>query len=181
MNGHSRAYCLTTYVSSHVGQLSLLPSAGWEVSTSQGAVALLHGCEGNNRSGIPLATCHHLWYINLQAQWPKKKRGKHPAYSPVRNMALFTGSIARSASLPVFSLLRGRFWGFSPRRGDTLHRWGWNFLRAKFHPHRWNDKGVGPPKLKFLLRFDQNVEYKRPAGAYPLRDFHKFCRVCTLF
>jgi len=37
-----------------------------------------------------------------------------------------TGSIARSASLPVFSLLRGQFWGFSPRRGDTLHRLGWN-------------------------------------------------------
>ena len=50
-------------------------------------------------------------------------------------------------------------------------------LRAKFHPHRCNDKSVGPPKLKFLLRFDRNVEYKRPAGAYPLRDFHKICRV----
>ena len=39
---------------------------------------------------------------------------------------IFTGSIARSENLPVFSLglLRGRFWGFSPRRGDTLHRWG---------------------------------------------------------
>ena len=48
-----------------------------------------------------------------------------------------------------------------------------------FHPHRCNDKGVGPPKLKFLLRFDRNVEYKRPAGAYPLRDFHKVCTVCT--
>ena len=34
-------------------------------------------------------------------------------------------------------------------------------LHAKFHPHRCNDKGVGPPKLKFLLRFDRNVEYKR--------------------
>ena len=33
--------------------------------------------------------------------------------------------------------------------------------------------------MKFLLRFDQNVEYKRPAGAYPLRDFHKICRICT--
>jgi len=38
---------------------------------------------------------------------------------------------------------------------------------AKFHLHRCNDKGVGPPKLKFLLRFDRNLEYKRPAGAYP--------------
>ena len=54
-------------------------------------------------------------------------------------------------------------------------------LHAKFHPHRCNNKGVGPPKLKFLLRFDQNVEYKRPAGAYPLRDFLETCRVCTPF
>ena len=38
-----------------------------------------------------------------------------------------------------------------------------------------------PPKLKFLLRFDQNVEYKRPVGAYPWRDLHKICSVCTSF
>jgi len=25
------------------------------------------------------------------------------------------------------------------------------------------------------------VEFKHPAGAYPLRDFHKICRVCTAF
>jgi len=53
-----------------------------------------------------------------------------------------------------------------------------------FTPIGANDKGVGPPKLKFLLRFDQSVEYKRPSGptgAYPLRDFHKICRVCTPF
>jgi len=25
------------------------------------------------------------------------------------------------------------------------------------------------------------VEYKRPAGAYLLRDFHKICRICTPF
>ena len=45
-------------------------------------------------------------------------------------------------------------------------------------PHRCNDKGVGFQKLrKFLLRFDQNVEYKRPAWAYSLRDFHDICRI----
>ena len=54
-------------------------------------------------------------------------------------------------------------------------------LHAKFHSHRCNDRGAGPQKLKFLLRFDRNVEYKRPAGAYPLRDFYKICRVCTSF
>jgi len=37
------------------------------------------------------------------------------------------------------------------------------------------------PKLKFLLRFDQNVEYKCPAWVYPLHDFHEICRVCTPF
>ena len=47
--------------------------------------------------------------------------------------------------------------------------------------HRCNDKGIGPPKLKCLLIFDQNVEYIRPAGVYSLRDFHKICRICTPF
>ena len=41
--------------------------------------------------------------------------------------------------------------------------------------------GMEEGKLKFLLRFDQNVEYKRPTGAYPLRDFHKIFGGCTLF
>jgi len=70
-----------------------------------------------------------------------------------------------------------------------LHRWGWNLARrsgplfcAKFHPHWCKDKGIGPPKLKFLLIFDQNVEYKRPAGEYRLHDFfYKICRICTSF
>ena len=42
-------------------------------------------------------------------------------------------------------------------------------------------QGYTTPKLKFLLTFDQNVKYKRPAGAYPFRNFHKICTVCTLF
>ena len=40
-------------------------------------------------------------------------------------------------------------------------------ILAKFHPHQCNSKGVGPQKLKFLLRFDQNVEYKRRVGPCP--------------
>ena len=52
---------------------------------------------------------------------------------------------------------------------------------CQISPHRCNNKGIGPLKLKFLLRFDQNVEYKRTIGACPLLDFHKICRVCTLF
>ena len=47
--------------------------------------------------------------------------------------------------------------GGGDRRSPTSHQ---------ISPHRCNSKGIGPQKLKFLLRFDQNVEYKRPAGAY---------------
>jgi len=35
--------------------------------------------------------------------------------------------------------------------------------------------------MKFLLRFGRSVEYKRPAGAYPLRDFQNICRVSPSF
>ena len=54
-------------------------------------------------------------------------------------------------------------------------------LHAKLRPHQCSDKSIAPPKLKFLLRFYQNSEYKRPAGAYPWRDFHTICRICTSF
>ena len=54
-------------------------------------------------------------------------------------------------------------------------------LCAKFHPHRCNNKGIEPPKPKILLRFYQNSEYKRPAGAYPLRDFYAIRTVGTSF
>ena len=57
----------------------------------------------------------------------------------------------------------------------------WSPPLCQFHPHRCNDKGIGPLKLKILLIFGQNVEYKRPAGAYPLCDFHKICRICSSF
>ena len=41
--------------------------------------------------------------------------------------------------------------------------------------HQFNDMGVEPQKLKLLLRFDQNVEYKRPAGAWEYRnDFERW-------
>ena len=59
---------------------------------------------------------------------------------------------------------------FGMEEGTARGRLG-PLLCAKFHPNRCNNNGVGPPKLKFLLRFDRNVEYKRPAGAYPLGDF----------
>jgi len=112
-------------------------------------------------------------------------------YALFHSAAIITGSIARSANLPVFSLLERPILRFFAPQGRYVAPMRVKFgteegtkgplLQAKFHPHRYNDKGVGPAKLKFLLRFDRNLEYKRPAAAYPLRDFHKICRVCTSF
>jgi len=43
----ARGSAAVVYVTSHSGQISLLPSAGREMSTGQGAVAVLCGREGN--------------------------------------------------------------------------------------------------------------------------------------
>ena len=105
----------------------------------------------------------------------------------VLHARVITGSIAQSTKRRYFSYSEADFEVFHPagltRCTDGCEIWhgGGDRLRAKFHPNRCNGKGIGPPKLKFLLRFDQNVEYKRPTVAYLLRDFYKICRVCTPF
>jgi len=58
--------------------------------------------------------------------------------------------------------------------GGEIWHGGGDRLRAKFHPHRCNDKGVGPPKLKFLLRFD-------PQGRIPCAIFIKFAEFVPYF
>jgi len=55
---------------------------------------------------------------------------------------LLAGSIVRSAKRRLFKLLRGRFWGFSPSRGDMLHQWGWNLAwRRTFQ--------ISPPSVQW--------------------------------
>jgi len=77
-------------------------------------------------------------------------------------LEFITGSIVRSATRRYLNYSVADFEVFRSAGGDTLHRWGWNLagslLYAKFHPHRGNDNGIGLQKVKFLLRFDQNVE-----------------------
>ena len=41
--------------------------------------------------------------------------------------------------------------------------------------------GYRTPKTEIFTEIWSKCEYKRPTGAYPLRDFHKICRVCTPF
>jgi len=89
-----------------------------------------------------------------------------------------TGNIAQSATRRYLIYSEADFEGFRPTRctkwGEIWHGGGNKRSTPPCH-------SIGATKLKFLLRFDQNVEYKRSTGAYPLRDFHKICRVCTQF
>ena len=79
---------------------------------------------------------------SLTVMWPFIKMFDHLLQAALHE--------ALSRKTPLFNLLRG---------------WFWRGAHTKFHPYRCNDKGIGTPKLKFLLRFDQNVEYKCPAWA----------------
>ena len=115
---------------------------------------------------------------NSKAHWMPHRNA--PQRIQCKHCHLITGSIARSATRRYLNYSEADFEVFRPvgatRCTDGGEIWhGGVDLRAKFHPHRCNNKGIGHPKLKFLLRCDQNVEYKRPAGAYPLRDFYKIC------
>jgi len=98
-------------------------------------------------------------------------------------LKIITGSIARSATCRYLIYSEADFEVFAPqgRHVAPIGALLVPLLHTKFHPNRCKDKGVGPQKLKSLLRFDQNVEYKCPAGAYPLGNFHNICRVCTTF
>jgi len=64
--------------------------------------------------------------------------------------------------------------------GEIWH--GGGERSAKFHSHRCNDKGIGPQNWNFTEIWSKCGTYaETPTGAYPLRDFHKICRVCTSF
>ena len=58
--------------------------------------------------------------------------------------------------MPVFNLLRGRFWGFSPSRGNTLHRWGWNLARSpppcQISPPSVQRQGCRTPKIEIFTQ-----------------------------
>jgi len=83
------------------------------------------------------------------------------------------------AALPVLFLLKSRFWGFSPRRGDTVapievkfgteERTLGPLLRAKFHLDRSRGGGLRPPKLE-KMEFTNIIA---PKGRVPCMIFYK--------
>ena len=106
-----------------------------------------------------------------------------PQYCCIKTAVLshvFTGRMPRSGKLPVLFLLTGQKSSFSPRRGDSLHRFRsifagptgtWVRLALQnltsIAPRGWE---CGPQNIKnfhFLVK-------SRPAGATPLTDFDNF-------
>ena len=86
-------------------------------------------------------------------------------FSPVILICfIFTGGIARSATRRYLIYSEADFEVFLPAGATSCTDWGeiWHWggdpPHAKFHPSWCNGYGIGSPKLKFLLRFDQNVE-----------------------
>ena len=90
------------------------------------------------------------------------------------SLLVFTGSIARSASRRYLTYSEADFEVFLPARakrctdgGEIWHGGPSVPSSMPNSPHRCNDKGVGLQKLKFLLRFDQNVEAPRRGVSLP--------------
>jgi len=54
-------------------------------------------------------------------------------------------------------------------------------LRARFHPHRCNNKGIGSPKLKFLLIFYKIWNISAPQWHISCAIFTKFAEFVPRF
>ena len=91
-----------------------------------------------------------------------------------------TGRMPRSGKLPVLFLLTGQKSGFSPRRGDSLHRFRSNLagptgtsVRLAVQNCTW----IGADGWECGPRIIKNFHFlvkSRPAGATPSTDFQNF-------
>jgi len=77
---------------------------------------------------------------------------------------------------PVFNLLRGRFWGCSPRRGVTLHRWGLNLARRRgpFTPIGATARVQDPKNWNLYSNLTKMWNINAPQGRIPCAIFTKF-------
>ena len=111
---------------------------------------------------------------------PRKMADKMERAVLLLNNSIFTGRMPRSGKLPVLFLLTGQKSGFSPRRGDSLHRFrsyfaGLTGTWVRLAVQNFTSIGAegwecGPQTIKnfhFLVK-------SRPARATPLTDFQNF-------
>jgi len=95
------------------------------------------------------------WHDAEASKFSASKQPRGEA-SASRTTSLITGSIAYSAKRRYLSYSEADFGIFHPtwmtRCTDGGEIWH-SLLHAKFHTHQCNDKGIGPQKLKILLKF----------------------------
>jgi len=91
-----------------------------------------------------------------------------------------TGGMPQSGKLPVLNLLTGQKPAFSPRRGDSLHRFTWNLARPRntwvrlaarnFSSQSVHGVGTQPPQYEKCPLFGK----ESPRRGEPLDRFLKF-------
>ena len=125
--------------------------------------------KGMTRHEKPCYETRHMSQDSTTASSKRSKLSTPIHLSPLLKKVLVTGSIARSATCRYLIYSEADFEVFR-HAGRHAAQVGVKYRMeegtAKFHPHRCNNKAVGPQKLKFLLRYDQNVEYKRPCAIF---------------
>jgi len=92
---------------------------------------------------------------------------------------VFTGSIARSATRRYLSYSEADFEVFRPAvatrctdKGEIWH--GWGDRSATFHPHRYNNEGIGPQNWNFYRNLIKMWNINAPQGHIPCAIFAKF-------
>ena len=100
--------------------------------------------------------------------WPKNHKIGHnfSCMWHVNAMFIFSSSIAHSEKHRYLSYSEANFEVFRPTGTTRCTDRGWNLARGKgpnFIPIDVMTRAY--PKLIFLVRFDQNLEYKHPSGA----------------
>jgi len=79
----------TVLIQNHQSPNSASYPAGWEMSSSQGAVAVLCSKESNRTSGFTLTMHYRICGISNCRLNGLKKGNEHSGYTPLRSMASF--------------------------------------------------------------------------------------------
>ena len=95
----------------------------------------------------------HQWHSTQIGHWfcPTGAASAAPCH-------IFTGRMPRSGKLPVLNLLTGQKSAFSPRRGDSLHRFTWNLARPSAHGSTWPHKIARQSVHRGGERCPQNIK-----------------------